>query len=366
MLTLCSLFAGISISNAQISQNDFNSLKKEISSLNKKIDNMSFQFDILKKKLEDNLLYEDLSEYAYIDKVRLPGPPKRNQDSTGNAFFDEFLDNPLIFWSYVFIPRGVDQSKKYPLIVFPHGGIHGTYSNSYNHVIREFLYQGYIVIAPDYRGSTGYGKSFHRAIDYGGSEVEDVLASRDYMVENYKIVDPDRVCIFGWSHGGLHALMGILKYPDKYNCAYAGVPVSDVTFRLSYYDKSYNNLFSAKYHVGETPSENPEEYARRSPVTYASQLSRPLMITTCQNDDDVSVKEVKRMIDALKTAGKEGNLFTYKIYDSLPGAHLFERLDSKESTTIRYNAYKFIEKYMMPEKPFKNYKEMRKAGYFFE
>jgi len=74
--------------------------------------------------------------------------------------------------------------------------------------------QQYIVVAIDYRGSTGYGRLTYERIDYGGLEVQDVYESRKYMIDNYSIVDPKRVGIIGWSHGGLITLMNIFQYPD--------------------------------------------------------------------------------------------------------------------------------------------------------
>lgn len=319
-----------------------------------------YQLQKIDKQNEEILLYERLSDVAFIDKVRLAGPPKAVRKETGCAFADSLLDNRFIFHAYIFFPNNVKQGKKYPLIVFPHGGIHGTFATSYVHVMRELMAQGYIVVAPDYRGSTGYGRGTYEAIDYGGLENEDVLAARDYMVDNYSVVDPERVGLLGWSHGGMISLMNILRYPDSFACAYAGVPVSDVTYRLSYKQASYTDDFTADYHIGATPQEKPEEYAGRSPVSYASQLSKPLMITTCNNDDDVSVNEVRRMIDALTAAGKD---FEYKIYPDMLGAHLFERIDVKEATDIRFETYKFLARYLKPARPFKNIEQLRQAGY---
>ena len=306
------------------------------------------------------ILHQHLSDICYMDIVRLAGPPKAVQPKRSSVFLDTLKNNPLKFYSYVFIPKKVKQNKKYPLLVFPHGGIHGTFGTTYIHIIREMVSQGYIVVAPDYRGSTGYGKSFYRAIDYGGLENEDVLAARDYMVENYSIVDPARVGIMGWSHGGMITLMNVLKYPEKYAVGFAGVPVSDVAYRLTYQASDYIDNFTPKYHVGATPAENPQEYARRSPVTYAKNLQIPLLITTCLNDDDVSHTEVQRMIDALKANNKQ---FEYKVYPKMPGAHQFDRIDTKESCEIRYKTWKFLEKYLNPPFKFKSYNDMRKAGF---
>jgi dipeptidyl aminopeptidase/acylaminoacyl peptidase len=188
------------------------------------------------------------------------------------------------------------------------------------------------------------------------------MAARDYMVESYDIVDPDRVGIIGWSHGGMITLMNILRYPDQFACGYAGVPVSDVGYRLSYQQPDYSKNFTVEYHIGATPQEKPEEYARRSPVTYARQLSRPLRIVTCTNDDDVSVTEVQRMIDSLTFYNKD---FEYKVFPKMPGAHAFERIDSMEACEIRLDTYAFLARYLNPPKPFKNLKDLRKAGYLY-
>ena len=314
------------------------------------------------RMLEEQLFFTRMSDICYVDFVRITGPARAVQTPTGCAFKDSLLDNKLKFYSYLFFPNEVEQGSKYPLIILSHGGIHSQMPTSYVHILRELVAQGYIVACPEYRGSTGYGKSFYEAIDYGGLENEDALALRDYMVECYSVVDESRIGLVGWSHGGMISLMNILNYPEKYTCAYAGVPVSDVAYRLSYQEKSYTRNFTQPYHVNATPEEAPEEYARRSPVTYASKLCRPLMITTCINDADGSWTEVKRMIDALEAAGKD---FEYKIYPPMDGAHSFERIDIKEASDIRFETYKFLARYLKPAHPFSNTDELRKAGYMF-
>jgi dipeptidyl aminopeptidase/acylaminoacyl peptidase len=336
---------------------------KAITRLQTAVKEQSHEFDVLDKKLEDLLWFDKTGDVAYISKVRIAGPPVHNPKKTGHKFGDQFRENDVIFYAYVFIPRTTKANKQYPLIVFPHGGIHGTLTTVYAPFIRELMAQGYIVVAPDYRGSIGYGRGFYRKIDYGGRENEDALMSAKYMIDNYSIVDPDRVGIMGWSHGGMITLMNVTQYPDVYKCGYAGVPVSDVAYRLEYQGAGYAKNFSADYHVGKLPSEDPKEYARRSPVSYASKLSVPLMITTTKNDDDVSWTEVKRMIDSLTYYKKD---FVYKIYEPMPGAHVFERIDTREATEIRYQAHKFMEQYLHPPKPFKSYNAMRKAGYYFD
>jgi dipeptidyl aminopeptidase/acylaminoacyl peptidase len=220
--------------------------------------------------------------------------------------------------------------------------------------------QGYIVVAPEYRGSTGYGESFWRAIDYGGLEIQDSEASRAYMVENYSFVDKDRVGVVGWSHGGLISLMSVFQYPENYKVCFAGVPVSDLVARMGYSDEDYRKLFSADYHIGKTVREDVEEYRRRSPVWHVDKLNTPLLIHTNTNDDDVNVLEVESLISALKAAGKK---FEYEIFKDIPGGHSFDRIDLKQSREIRLRIWTFLAKYLNPPTPLKSLKDMEKAAY---
>jgi dipeptidyl aminopeptidase/acylaminoacyl peptidase len=228
------------------------------------------------------------------------------------------------------------------------------------HIIRELTAQGYVVIAPEYRGSTGYGKDMYEEIDYGGLENEDVYAARNYMLENYEFLDKDRVGILGWSHGGMIALMNIFNYPDDYKVAYAGVPVSDLVARMGYSTQSYRELYSASYHIGKTANEDVQEYRRRSPAWNAEKLQTPLLIHTNTNDDDVYVLEVEHLIKSLKAAGKK---FEYEIYQDAPGGHSFDRLDTQPAKKIRLKVYDFLAQYLNPPHPFKDIKTLTQAGY---
>ena len=216
--------------------------------------------------------------------------------------------------------------------------------------MKELLDQGYAVVAPEYRGSTGYGRGFYQAIDYGGLEIEDTYASRNYMVESFDFIDESRIGIMGWSHGGLHTLMNIFEHPESYKVAYAGVPVSDLVARMGYETEGYRQLYSAKYHIGKSAYEDVEEYRRRSPAWNAHKLQTPLLIHTNTNDGDVNVLEVEHLIKSLKAEGKK---FEYRIYQDEPGGHSFNRLDTKAARESRREIYSFLAKYLSPPKPMK-------------
>jgi dipeptidyl aminopeptidase/acylaminoacyl peptidase len=223
--------------------------------------------------------------------------------------------------------------------------------------------QGYIVVAPEYRGSTGYGKSHYRKIDYGGLENEDVFAARKWMIDNYNFIDKNRVGIIGWSHGGMIALMNIFAHPNAYQVAFAGVPVSDLIARLGYQTQDYRDLYSADYHIGKTVYEDVEEYKKRSPAWNAHKFKNtPLLIHTNTNDDDVNVLEVEHLIQALKAEDKK---FEYEIYQDVEGGHSFDRIDTQIAQKIRVKIYKFLAKYLNPPVPIKTVQELKKAAYRF-
>ena len=182
-------------------------------------------------------------------------------------------------------------------------------------------------------------------IDYGGLEIEDVFAGRQFMLETYDNIDPERVGIMGWSHGGLITLMNLFAHPKEFKCGYAGVPVCDLVARMGYHDQGYRDLFSAPHHIGKTVREDIEEYRRRSPAWHADKLQTPLLIHTTTNDEDVNVLEVEHMIKALKAANKP---FEYKVYKDAPGGHAFNRLDTKSARESRAEIYRFLAKHLNP------------------
>jgi dipeptidyl aminopeptidase/acylaminoacyl peptidase len=343
------LTAFIAVSLAQEKPVDAKLIDGKFEALNQRLDQLA-------KTIDDVLWYERVSDVAGIDKVYIVGPPPakvKNPTAMG-------AKNPVKFWSYVFIPQKLDRSKKYPLLVLPHGGVHADFTTYYTHIIRELIAQGYIVVAPEYRGSTGYGRAFYEQIDYGGLEIQDNHAARDHMVENYDIVDADRVGVMGWSHGGLIALMDIFEHPNDYKVAFAGVPVSDLVQRMGYYTDEYRAMFSAPYHIGKTANEDVQEYRRRSPVNHVQKLQTPLLVHTNTNDDDVNVLEVEHLIEALKAAGKK---FEYEIFKDIPGGHSFDRIDTKKAKEIRLKIYKYLAGYLKPPRPFDSLSDLEKAGY---
>jgi dipeptidyl aminopeptidase/acylaminoacyl peptidase len=301
--------------------------------------------DQVMKALEIQKFYMQMGDIAEIREIRYTSlPPHYTPNPTAPG-----AKNPLIIRAMVFVPKFVDKSKKQPFLVFAHQGARSDYGKDYEYgATRELLEQGYSIIAPDYRGSTGYGNGFYQEIDYGGREVDDVYLGMKFMLERYSFLDPKRVGIVGWSHGGLITLMNIFAHPHDYAAAYAGVPVSDLVARMGYEPDTYRKLYSAPYHLGEDVHDDIAEYRKRSPVTHAKELDTPLLIHTNTNDEDVNYLEVEHLIQALKAEGKK---FDYKVYENAPGGHYFNRTDTPLAIQSRKEVYEFLAKYLHPDHP---------------
>ncbi|MBK8792828.1 MAG: S9 family peptidase [Holophaga sp.] len=311
-----------------------------IKKLEREIQKLNWELEGIRKATDDVLWFQRLSDIAEVDKVAYVGPPNPKRTETYGIANSRV---PMRVYQYVFVPRKLDRTKKHPLLVLPHGGTHADFTTYHAHIIREMMARGYVVVAPEYRGSTGYGKEFYDAADYGGLEIDDVVAGRDWAVENLPFVDGNRAAMVGWSHGGLIALMAVFDHPGKFKAAYAGVPVSDLLARLGYAGDEYKDEAMLRGLFGKTATEDVDRFRQRSPVWNVQKLKTPLLIHTSTNDQDVSSVEVEQLINALKAAGKT---FDFKIYKDAPGGHSFNRIDTALAKESRQEIYDFLAKHL--------------------
>ena len=210
-----------------------------------------------------------------------------------------------------------------PALVWVHEDIRGHLYEHYIPYIREATARGYVVLAPEYRGSIGYGQSHYDAIDYGGAEVDDVATAVSVLKSRYGI-DPDRIGVIGWSHGGLIALLAILRNPVLFRAAATIVPVTNLFHRLALKGvESQRRAIDPQNRFGGSPSERPDVYRYRSPLFHVDDLRTPLVVSVADNDDDVNIDEAMPLVDALRARKPE--LSDVKVYHNPPGGHLFDR-----------------------------------------
>ncbi|HMF56280.1 MAG TPA: alpha/beta fold hydrolase [Pyrinomonadaceae bacterium] len=205
----------------------------------------------------------------------------------------------------VYLPPNFSKTSKYPAVVFVHGaGYLQNIINGWNNYYRELMFnhiltqRGYVVLDIDYRGSAGYGRDWRTDVyDFlGGLDFQDHLDGIDYIVQNYS-VDPARVGMYGGSYGGFMAEMAAMRAPEHIACAAALRPVAD-----------WRNYFaSSPVYTTERlgfPDRNAESYRRSSPISYADQLKRPLLILHGMVDDNVHFQDTAQLVQKLIELGK--------------------------------------------------------------
>ena len=151
----------------------------QVKALERKLEGTSFTLDRLMKKTDDLLWFQRVGDVAEVDKVYLPTVPNPRAEETYGITNER---HPFKMWAYVLVPRDLDRSRKHPLLVFPHGGVHADFTTYYTHIVRELMDEGYVVVAPEYRGSTGYGKEFVNAGVQLRAVYGDVLPDADLGV----------------------------------------------------------------------------------------------------------------------------------------------------------------------------------------
>jgi dipeptidyl aminopeptidase/acylaminoacyl peptidase len=215
--------------------------------------------------------------------------------------------------AYLFAPLQKRGTGGHPAMVWVHGGVHGDMDELYLPFIREAVQRGYVIITPDYRGSTGHGKAHYEAIDYGGKEIDDVISAVDFL-KTLPYVDMNRLGLMGWSHGGFITAHTLFRDDNPFKAGAAIVPVTNLVFRLSYKGPGYQRSYAAEEGIQGLPFEKREEYIRRSPVFHASNLKVPILVHVATNDEDVNFVEDQQMVYTLRAL--KPDLAETKIYEN--------------------------------------------------
>lgn len=310
--------------------------------------------------------HEDHPVADYAEHIRR----KARTDSIFEARSEGVLDYSKVSYrsrigdmdipAYVYQPLEKRGDGAHAALIWVHGGVHGNWTETYWPFIREAVERGYVVIVPEYRGSTGYGREHHNAIDYGGYEVDDVMTAYDWAVENLPHVDPERVGMMGWSHGGFITLHSVLRDDHPFAAGAAIVPVTNLVFRLSYKGPRYQRLFATQERIQGLPFERREIYVERSPYYHVDELEVPLLVHVATNDLDVDFVEGSMLIWALRAQKPE--LAETKIYEDpepwgRSGGHAFnrrvdpetlERVDSPAQIDSWNLTWSFLERHLKP------------------
>lgn len=203
---------------------------------------------------------------------------------------------------FLFLPPGFDPARRYPALVQVHGGGHNAYMNGFNAVELFLAEQGYVVLAINYRGSSGYGREFQTLSigDWGGKQALDAVEAGEWLKR--QPWSSGRVGIYGGSYGGITTMAAVTLGPDTFA---AGVPMRGIyDFGLAYDEADrVGKLFVARGHRG-TPAEQPEAYRRSSSLARVSAVKAPLLVMHGGRDVRAPARQHQLLVDALRAAGK--------------------------------------------------------------
>jgi len=220
----------------------------------------------------------------------------------------------LLIHGYLTLPKGKPE-KNLPLIVMPHGGPEARDEPGFDWLSQALASRGYAVLRPNFRGSTGYGQDFTSA-GYGqwGRKMQTDLSDGVRYLAGQGMIDPKRVCIFGWSYGGYAALAGATLDPGVYRCAADMAGPSDLRRMLAWEEdlqQSSKNL-TLRYWDRFMGAKSPDDPALDaiSPARLAAKVQIPILIAHGKDDTVVAYEQSRIMADALTRAGKPVTLVT--------------------------------------------------------
>ena len=240
--------------------------------------------------------------------------------------------------AFVYVPYNLPRNGEHPAIVYVHGGPTAQTMNTFNRFVQYMANQGYIVIAPNYRGSTGYGKEFQQAnlFDMGGGDLQDVLAAAEWIKQT-GYVDPKKLILMGGSYGGYLTMMGVTKAPELWA---AGVPI--VPF-VNWFTEIQNEdpvLQQSDLATMGDLEKNKALYEDRSPINFVDKIKAPLYLLAGGNDPRCPKEEAQQVVDAVK---KRGGVAECKVYEN--EGHGFARVENQ------IDAYKRVADFLKARVP---------------
>jgi dipeptidyl aminopeptidase/acylaminoacyl peptidase len=247
-----------------------------------------------------------------------------------------------IITALLWVPFNLKRDGSNPAIVLPHGGPTGQMVDYWNTDVAALTSRGYICIAPNPRGSTGYGLDFQKANfqDLGGGDLKDEIAGVDF-VKATGYVDSKKIGIYGGSYGGFMTLMAIGKTPDIWSAAVDEYGIISWSTMVKNSDPSLNEYLKAL--LGD-PENSRKVYEDDSPITYIRSEKAPLLVLQGDNDPRVPKEEAQQVVEILK---KEGRVVDVHYYAN--EGHGFVKRENQIDSIRRTIAW--FDQYLMGKSP---------------
>ena len=205
--------------------------------------------------------------------------------------------------AWLYRPHGASETQPAPLVLSIHGGPEAQERVEYRALYQFLLSRGIAVLAPNIRGSTGYGKAYQKLIhrDWGGGELKDIKAAAEYA-RSLSWVNPRRLGIYGGSFGGFATLSAVTRLPDYWAAAVDIVGPSNLLTFVRSVPPTWRRMMAAW--VGDA-DEDADLLRERSPITYVEQMRAPLLVLQGANDPRVAKAESDQMVERLRTKGHD-------------------------------------------------------------
>jgi dipeptidyl aminopeptidase/acylaminoacyl peptidase len=211
---------------------------------------------------------------------------------------------------WLLLPPGKESEKRLPLVVHIHGGPAGVYGSglaaSPHNWGQLLAAQGYAVLMPNPRGSTGRGAAFTRSnrYDFGGQDMADIMAGVDHLIAQ-GIADGDRMGVCGWSYGGFMTAW-VVGHTDRFKAAVSGAPPVNWVSKIGTTDIGPAN----SWNIG-TVWEQPDQVWERSPIRYVGKVTTPTLLVGGDADKRVPITQAQEFYWSLKSAGVPTELVIY-------------------------------------------------------
>lgn len=230
--------------------------------------------------------------HAWRTSVALSRPERLRYERAGLA-----LD------CWVMKPYGYTPGQRYPALLNIHGGPHTQYGHNFFDEFHVYAGAGYAVIYTNPRGSQGYGEAFTRAVhgDWGGGDYADVMAGLDEALRQCPWIDPERLGIMGGSYGGFLTSWAV-GHTNRFKAACSERAVNNLATLFGSSDIGVSFLEAQS---GALPWEQPQWYVEHSPLTYAQQITTPLLIMHAEDDLRCLMEQAEQLFAALKRQHKE-------------------------------------------------------------
>jgi len=205
---------------------------------------------------------------------------------------------------WIMKPYGFEAGRRYPLLFNVHGGPHAQYGYPFFDEFQVQAGAGYAVLYTNPRGSQGYGEAFTRAVvgDWGGGDAADVLAGLDEALRRFDWIDPERLGLLGGSYGGFMTSW-IVGHSPRFRAACSERAVNSHVTMFGCSD--IGHLFNVVELGGVLPWEDMAKYLERSPLTYAKDITTPLLILHSEDDLRCPIAEAEQLFMALKTLRRD-------------------------------------------------------------